>query len=57
MNIQMKENVLYEVPPSRIKMTECDAYGTHMIHSYTVCAMLDTVVEFMLSLVCDISLL
>ena len=28
MNIQMKQNVLYEVLPSRIKMTECDAYGT-----------------------------
>ena len=28
MNIQMGENVLYEVPPSRIKMTKCDAYGT-----------------------------
>ena len=28
MNIQMKQNVLYEVLPSRIKMTECDVYGT-----------------------------
>ena len=27
-NIKVKENVSYEAPPSRIKMTECEAYGT-----------------------------
>lgn len=27
-NVQMKENVLYEVATSRMKITECDAYGT-----------------------------
>lgn len=26
-DIKMKENVAYEVPPSRIKMTENEAYG------------------------------
>jgi len=27
MDINVKENVAYEVPPSRIKMTENEAYG------------------------------
>ena len=27
MGIKMKENVAYEAPPSRIKMTENEAYG------------------------------
>ena len=27
-DINMKENVAYEIPPSQIKMTENEAYGT-----------------------------
>ena len=27
-DIKMAANVAYEVPPSMIKMTECEAYGT-----------------------------